>query len=330
MHVQPNDKMNKIIEFLRNYSETGNIKDNSIDKSKLSISFNDLKKALSFYENNKNNVVNYKRNPEKNKGQIWLCKQEYYDALGNKIRGNVPFLVYIVSKVDKIEDEPFVRVMPVSPFTEFNANDEIIVNDKSVTGFEFTIETWNEQPVLTKLLDEFAGEINVKIPITEKINVNLSETQKEFRKAEIRNTAYLRQSVNSLLEFKEITKEKKVFFNIDNSILFPKPENKENQTIGLFHEPAADYLSAGRKGNKLQRQTYLFEKTVNDTNVIIKIFDEGNTYILSIIEPENIELLNSKMEKLKQSPSNLYTGLESGLYFIKVNDNENKIRIIIR
>jgi hypothetical protein len=59
-----------------------------------------------------------------------------------------------------IANESFVRIQPISPFTEFQAADEILISDNSIVGFDFIIETWNEQPILTELLDEFVGELD--------------------------------------------------------------------------------------------------------------------------------------------------------------------------
>ena len=45
----------------------------------------------------------------------------------------------------------------VSPFVEFKADDDIFCNDSSIIGFPFIIETWNEQPILLDLIDNYLG-----------------------------------------------------------------------------------------------------------------------------------------------------------------------------
>jgi len=185
--------MNKIIEFLQNQSESENeMFSLEIDKQKLSKTFIDLSNRISTTESEYKRTIKLK--PKLRKGQIWLCKQNYFDALGNQIIGNSPFLVLVVSNVESICNEDFVRIQPISPFTEFKAEDDIIINDDSIIGFEFIVETWNEQPILTEILEEYVGDLDIDMS-TNEVGVNLSNEQKEFRKVEIRNTEYLRQSV---------------------------------------------------------------------------------------------------------------------------------------
>ncbi len=176
--------MNKIIDFLQSQSENENISENSINKGKLSKSFNDIEKVLFASEIEESNIFQLKNRPGKKKGQIWLCKQQYYDVFGNEIIGKSPYLVLIVNDVDKFADKNFIRIQPISPFTEFTASDEILIKDDSVVGFDFIIETWNEQPILTDLLDEFVRSLDVESLKINETSSSLSRTQKEFRKAE--------------------------------------------------------------------------------------------------------------------------------------------------
>ena len=119
--------MNKIINFLQSQSKNENISENSVDKFKLSKSFNDIKKVIVSSEVKEKNIFQLKSRPKTKKGQIWLCKQQYYDAFGNEIIGNSPYLVFVVSDVDKFANENFIRIQPISPFTEFTANDELLI-----------------------------------------------------------------------------------------------------------------------------------------------------------------------------------------------------------
>ena len=189
--------MDKIIDFLQSQSENENVSENSLDKGKLSKSFNDIKKVVVSSEVEEKTIIQLKTRPKTKKGQIWLCKQKYYDAFGNAIIGNIPYLVVVVSDIERLVNETFARIQPISPFTEFIANDEILITDNSLVGFDFIIETWNEQPVLTELLDEYVGKLDIESLKNKDTKLNLSDIQKEFRKVEIRNTAYLRQSIKS-------------------------------------------------------------------------------------------------------------------------------------
>lgn len=319
--------MNKIIEFLQSQSSSDNISSYKIDKRKLSNSFNDFKKIVDSIESCDKVVLKLKNKPKIKKGQIWLCKKEYYDALGNHIIGNTPFLVVIISEVESMVDETFVRIQPISPFTEFKAADDIIIIDNSIIGFDFILETWNEQPILTELLDEYVGDLDIDFTMTHETEENLSNNQKEFRKAEIRNTEYLRQSINSLIEYEELKEENTVFLNIENSLHLVKSDNKETKTIRLINEPEQTYLQAAKKGRFKDRPTFLFHKTIEGVDINIKILEENDTYVLAVKQPKEIELKDSHNNLLKQSTPNLYDNLRSGLYFIKVKGISYEIRI---
>ncbi|MBL4560589.1 MAG: hypothetical protein JKX79_06345 [Labilibaculum sp.] len=322
--------MNNIIDFLQSQSENENISDNSVNKGKLSKSFNDIKNVIVSSEVKEKNIFQLKSRPKTKKGQIWLCKQQYFDAFGNKIIGNSPYLVFVVSDVDKFANENFIRIQPISPFTEFTANDELLIKDDSVVGFDFIIETWNEQPILTELLDEFVGNLVIETLKINETELSLSEIQKEFRKAEIRNTAYLSQSIKSLIEFEELSEEKTIFLNIDNSIHFPKSESKETKTISLFNEPKQNYSLAAKKGKLKDRLTTLFEKTIDGVEIEIKVVKDGKKYILAIKQAESVEVKDNIGKVLKQTTPNLYDELTGGLYFISIRGIENEIRIRLK
>ncbi|MEA3505184.1 MAG: hypothetical protein U9R32_08305 [Bacteroidota bacterium] len=322
--------MNKIIDFLQSQSENENISENSVNKGKLSKSFNDIKNVVASSVVEEKNIFQLKTRPKTKKGQIWLCKQQYFDAFGNEIIGNSPYLVFVVSDVDKFANENFIRIQPISPFTEFTSNDEILIKDDSIIGFDFIIETWNEQPILTDLLDEFVGDLDIETLKIDEAELSLSKNQKEFRKVEIRNTAYLSQSIKSLIEFEELSEEKTVFLNIDNSIHFPKSENKETKTISLFNEHKQDYSLAAKKGKLKDRPTTLFEKTIDGVEIQIKVVKDGEKYILAIKQAKSIELKDINGKVIKEATPNLYDELTGGLYFISINGIENEIRIRLK
>lgn len=322
--------MDKIIDFLQSQSENENVSENSLDKGKLSKSFNDIKKVVVSSEVEEKTIIQLKTRPKTKKGQIWLCKQKYYDAFGNAIIGNIPYLVVVVSDIERLVNETFARIQPISPFTEFIANDEILITDNSLVGFDFIIETWNEQPVLTELLDEYVGKLDIESLKNKDTKLNLSDIQKEFRKVEIRNTAYLRQSIKSLIEFEELSEEKTVFLNIDNSIHFPESESKETKTISLFSEPKQNYSLAAKKGKLKDRPTTLFEKTIDGVKIEIKVVKDGEKYILAIKQAESVEVKDIIGTVLKQTTPNLYDELTGGLYFISISGIENEIRIRLK
>lgn len=322
--------MNKIIEFLKSQSGSDNIPVKSIDKEKLSKSFIDLKSIFDTSESDDKRILKLKSKPTIKKGQIWLCKQEYYDALGNQIIGNTPYLVLVISNTENIANESFVRIHPISPFTEFQAADDIIISDNSITGFEFIIETWNEQPILTELLDEYVGELDNDEAMVHETEVNLSNNQREFRKTEIRNTEYLRQSINSLIGFEELTEENSILINFENSIHLVKSHDTESKSITLINEPLQPYLQAAKKGRFKDRATFIFQKNIHGVDIEIKILKEEESYVLAVKQPNEIELRDLNNNLLKQSTPNLYDNLNSGLYFFKVKGISSDIRIRLK
>ena len=86
--------MNKLIDFLQGQSSNEEIAitKNSIDQSKLSDSLNDIRNKISSIKIEDNKIVQLKSQPQIEKGQIWLCKQEYSDAFGDQIIGKAPYL----------------------------------------------------------------------------------------------------------------------------------------------------------------------------------------------------------------------------------------------
>lgn len=132
------------------------------------------------------------------KNDIWRCKNTYKDSLGMILKSEVDSIVVVVMGPERLNDDDFIRVQPISFQVNHRTSEDIFIDDLSVLGNPFIIETWNEQPILTSLLDEKLGEIN-----TEKSSSTLKEPdiysteQVEFRKSEIKKTAFLRQSVLS-------------------------------------------------------------------------------------------------------------------------------------
>lgn len=322
--------MNKIIEFLQSQFGSDIIPVKSIDKEKLSKSFIDLKSIFDTSESDDKRILKLKSKPKIKTGQIWLCKQEYYDALGNQIIGNTPYLVLVISNTENIANESFVRIHPISPFTEFKAADDIIISDNLIAGFEFIIETWNEQPILTELLDEYVGDLDIDLSKIEEAEVNLSNNQKEFRKSEIRNTEYLRHSINSLIEFEELKEENSILINFENSIHLVKSHDAESKSITLINEPLQPYLQAAKKGRFKDRATFIFQKTIHGVDFEIKILKEEESYVLAVKQPNEIELRDLNNNLIKQSTPNLYDNLNSGLYFFKVKGISSDIRIRLK
>ncbi len=134
-----------------------------------------------------NQTKHLKIQPRIQRNQIWSVKNDYDDFQGISQNTACPFLVLINNDPDDIEDENFTRVLIVSPFVEMAfANDEVS-NDSSIIGFPFLIETWNDQPILTELLDEYIGYYEAKSISFSKFNsfelVNLHRSNSKATKS---------------------------------------------------------------------------------------------------------------------------------------------------
>jgi tetratricopeptide (TPR) repeat protein len=143
-----------------------------------------------------------------NKNQIWSCKKEYNDEFGNLIKGDHDFFVLVLSAPKKLNKMLYMRVQPVSSMVSYKAEDDVLIEDNAILGYPFIIETWNEQPVLTIVLEKYIGTISDYFPFTSEPS-SLTEEQIEFRNNEVKNSAYLRQSVLSNLAFNESKVSKK-------------------------------------------------------------------------------------------------------------------------
>lgn len=131
-----------------------------------------------------------------NKNEIWLTKKSFIDINGNEVNSEHEFIIFIVLGPESINDEEFVRVQPISKQIESRTDEDIFIEDESILGYPFIIETWNEQPILTKLLHKKLGSIsNLSVDVIEPSE--FSKKQLSFRRSEIKRTAFLRQSVLS-------------------------------------------------------------------------------------------------------------------------------------
>ena len=206
--------MKTILKYLNNSKFSSELRSDDVDETLANDTYTSFIEEMGLSSGN--NSVNPlpHLSPKPGIGQIWLCRQEFIDRNGETIKGDIPYYVIIIDNPGKLGDLNFVRVQPLSMFTEFEAEDDRVVEDESITGFKFLIETWNEQPIDVDLLNDYIGFIDLPKQSNDN-KVILTQNQREFRRIEIENTAYLRQSVVSYLESKEKTgARKKVVMNL--------------------------------------------------------------------------------------------------------------------
>ena len=85
-----------------------------------------------------------------------------------------------------------------------------------------------------------------------------------------------------------------------------------------------------KKGNIKDRPTCFFEKIIEGIEVKIKVIKDGESYILSVKQPDNIAIKDITGKILKQATKDLYDNLVGGLYFISINGIEKEIRIRLK
>ena len=250
------------------------------------------------------------------KNQIWLCKNSYYDHFENVLEGVASYHVYIVSDPDLLEDEYYVRVQVISTNTANKSEEDILIDNVDIIGVPFIIETWNEQPVLIRTLDKYIGIIEQ--PDHNKIeSTSFSEEQLDFRKSEIYNTEYLRQSVLSLLSYHERLGNKKALRRRQNIIIYSiaaillgaalllwQPTKFSSQKI--YKEYAAIFP------NQINLQ-YGDSILLRGDNCIIPGFDENECYNVqqALKQYENEEFLSAvalfeRIENIKLRNRDLY------------------------
>jgi tetratricopeptide (TPR) repeat protein len=168
----------------------------------------------------------------------------------------------------------------------------LYIDNSSILGENFIIEPWNEQPILTDILQYKVGHINID-------NINSTPPKKYtkeqllFRENEIRRTTYLRQSVLSSLnkqelEFKQqrrIATYKTMSIAasiIGFGVLIWQPNRLSNSDIinkySINNTIDFDYKKAGgvtSRGNYYLMPNFNIEESMQIQDAIIA-FNKGN------------------------------------------------------
>ena len=317
--------MNVINQFLSSPFE----KDNS---NNIICSNNDRLSCLNNMFINKGYIFPKMRMlPKIKQNQIWSIKTEYLDYEGILQKSSHPMIVIINSDPELLdEDNEFVRVCPISPFVEMSSELDQICDDPSVIGFPFLVETWNEQPVLIDILDNYIGDYYSDM--TEKIE-ELSDELQIFREIEISNAHYLNQSVSAYLKEKE---RSDVFsFSVDiRTSKFAKTKHmpivNTDSPILISLRDNEEYASAARMGVMLSENDCIeFEDDTLPFNIEVR--KKEGSFVLTIIPNVEVQLINSKRQVLQASSNAervVYNGLEIGLY--ELTGPKIKDSIIIR
>ena len=258
-------------------------------------------------------------------GQIWLTHKTYIDYIGNIVDGHFPFYVYIEKGPISLGDLSFIRVQPISSFLEFASIDDIVVENNEITGFQFFIETWNDQPVSLDVLGTYIGEINIAEYSKNKTGP-INESHKNFRKIEIENTSYLRRSVISYLEWEQNCQSENsgIVLNAGNMPVFPINEQPT--------QSQPQYLYAAKKGIESKAEYYTYNEQLNGELIEITIKKDENYFTILIKYESNIMLKNIKGDEMgdylvKNGENTIYEELPFGMYQLFIRDNEESIKI---
>lgn len=331
--------MKTIIQFLKDkivpFSE-GFEKVNATEK--------EIEHLRNLFDNHSKSVTqarHLKIQPRIQRNQIWTVKNEYDDFQGISQKTSHPFLVLITTDPDDIEDENFTRVFIVSPFIEMASGNDEVCKDSSLIGFPFLIETWNDQPILTELLDEYIGyyeaisfsksnyfELAYE-PSSEYSKQNaesLSKVQLEFRNIEISKARYINHSLLSLLSFLENRQstDAGVVISLFDKIEYPK------FFIGQTHKKPNLALAA-KSGVDTEDKYLLYENNNLPFQIFIRKNEEG--FILSVHSIDNMRLLANQKEEITGISNNektVFANLPAGKYTLFSDQIEQHIKIRLK
>jgi hypothetical protein len=319
--------MNTIIQFLKNKDFSSN------DSKHIDVSSKDVENINKLFAGKDVARPNHLEiRPKIRKSQIWTVKSEYVDFFGNTQKATHPLIVSIATDIDEMENEEFVRVFVVSPFVEMATEQDIISKDASIIGFPFLVEMWNEQPVLTEILDTYLGYYEVFCPLSEQEAVNMS--QNEFRKIEISRAKYLNHSIMALVAFIENNREQEFsatisLFGDTQYLHYPKESQAKN--VFMLHEPQAEYLAAAKSGLSSKGKCIPYQNSKLPFDIQIRKDDVG--FIITVLPFGDIEIFDSNNKKysgLSNKDRIVFSSLKNGLYTLISKQIKETIKIRLK
>ncbi len=333
--------MKTIIQFLKDqivpFSES-NEKVNATDEE-----IENIKNLFFYHLKSVTQAKHLKIQPRIQRNQIWTVKNEYHDFQGLSQKTTHPILVLINTDPDDIEDENFTRVFLVSPFVEMASSNDEVCKDSSLIGFSFLIETWNDQPILTELLDEYLGYYEAKSICISKYSsfelVNepsfdysksnaegLTKVELEFRNIEISRAKYINHSVLSLLSFLENRQsvDAGVVISLCDQIEYPKFYIGQNQK-------QSNFALAARSGVDTEDKYLLYENENLPFQIIIRRNEEG--FIISVHTTDKVILKTNKNEEIRcnyNKDRSVFANIKAGYYTLISEKLEQHIKIRLK
>lgn len=268
--------------------------------------------------------------------QIWAVKEEYFDFLGIKQTTSHPILVSLLTDIDHFEEEDFVRVAVISPFIEMATQQDDICNDISIAGFPFLVENWNEQPILTEILDEYIGYYEPRTIFNKRGNISV--IQKQFQEIEISRAKFLNNSISSLVGFAELNQHNEfgVVISVNEQVFlggYPKAEDEYTNNEPTIEQPNTEDEDTvlSKSGVIKKSKTISFEDKQLPFEIQIKKMDEG--FVISTITCEEITLSDSDNQKqtpISNSEKRVFTTLKKGLYTLYSKNIQEPIKIRLK
>lgn len=264
---------------------------------------------------------NYLRlQPKIKENQIWTIKRSYMDYEGIVQSIAAPIMVLLVSQEEMIgEDETFVRVCPISPFVEMASEYDQICEDESITGFPFFIERWNEQPILTEILDKYVGDYYLD---SSSKDCKLTNDQEEFREIEISNARFLNHSVSAFIN--NLERAENFSFSVDvNYVDYSKTKHMPQMNVFqprlILLNAHEEYAMAAKTNNIISENDCI---EFNDVHIpfSIEVRKKKAEFILTIIPKVEIVLRNPENKRIEGTSNSeriVYGGLRKGLYQIE-------------
>lgn len=320
--------MNTIIKFLKDNPKK-QITDEQINVAKTDIDkLNQLfvSQKIALRKNSQTHI-----RPKAN--QVWAVKNEYYDFLGEKQTTSHPILVSLLNDIESFEDEDFVRVTVISQFIEMASEQDDVCNDASIAGFPFLVENWNDQPVLTEILDEYIGYYESKVS-SEK-EEKLTSVQKQFREIEISKAKFLNNSISALVGFVELNQNNEfgAVISVNGQAFFGNPQEEKSQP--LINEGGEQALEMPTKMYRIlsnaKSQSILFKNKQLPFEIQIKKSDEG--FIISVFTTDDINLSDSSnkdIAAITNSERHVFPTLKKGLYTLSSNNLQELITIRLK
>lgn len=303
----------------------------------------DLRNLFKRPSGSANKIRHFKIQPQIHRNQIWTVKTEYDDFQGICQKTSHPFIVLVNSEPEDIEGEEFVRVFLVSPFIEIACANDEVCHDSSIIGFPFLIETWNDQPMLTELLDQYLGYYEPKSisfqtaeafelvnePGTEYALSNveeLSENQQEFRNIDISRAKFINHSVLSLLSFLENrqSQDAGVVISISDKAEYPK------FFIGQTHKEPTNALAA-KSGVDTEDKYLLYENEILPFQIFFRKNEGG--FIISVYTAYKMELFmnyNEEITGTSNKEKTVFANLQAGKYTLVSEQVKEPIKIRLK